>query len=458
MTDFELWESAVREELGFAHDKVPDLAFKTLELCLQDIEAIDDFDPAGKPYQCDYDREYKIAENNFAKADYIIYIHYYFLIYIVHYESLSFANEYDDFFQRLLMLYAMSELDISAEDINELLHKRINTYIKLANNPGEFVKRSREQLVIYLERDFLESPFCDEYPIISFFEDVDLKLKVGQHISALMNKLEFFMNKTKDSITSNADHRERNIQARAVRSIADLTIEDAADASEKALLLKYQTTLSQLKQQKEKLKNVQDLYQDMIGDTAPQSFGAKKNIQDSIVRISSQITVLENDLTDIKNNPLIKKIIDRINNQHSSTTENLQVQTAEKKQEICKQPDNTKERNETKEKSSQAKEKKESFKERLEGTYGCLGVVLYYLVSSIIAILPFVMIEANFFITLVLISIEIFIPLTSIVFWIWGLVCAIMGKQDFWTMQYYIVFAVAWLPFYIQIIKSLFRK
>ena len=74
MTDFEIWESEVRENLGFSHSRMNDLAFKTLELCLEDIDIIDDFEPSGNPYQCDYNRKYKITENDFSKIDYIAYM------------------------------------------------------------------------------------------------------------------------------------------------------------------------------------------------------------------------------------------------------------------------------------------------------------------------------------------------------------------------------------------------
>jgi hypothetical protein len=442
MTDFKFWEDEVRENLGFVHNIMNDLAFKTLGLCLEDIDVIDDFDPSGNSYQCDYERKYRIAENDFAKIDYIVYAYFYLLVYVYHYESAAFGHEFEDFFQRLLILYVVTELGISQESMDMLLHERLNTYMRLAKNQKEFVKCLREQLVIYLERDFLGNPMSEEYPIISFFEDFDLKVKVGQHSSALMNTLEAFIKSTKTSTISDVDHVKCNIQARSVYSIADLTIDDAANSSEKALIVKYQTTLKELKQKKEKLKNAQELYQSMIGDSTPQSFGARKNVQDAISRISNEIVYLENSLSDIRKSPMIQKMIDRINNPDDQNAENeIDPKTSNP------QPIQTEE-----------KAQKESLKDRFQGALGFLGIVLYYLIRIFIAILPFVMIDANFIVTLILISVETFIPLTSIVFWIWGFVCAIMGKQDFLAIMYYIVFAVAWLPFYIQIIKSLFRK
>ena len=333
MTDFELWESAVREELEFAHDKVTDLAFKTLEMCLQDIDMIDDFDPSGKPYQCDYDREYNIAENEFAKIDYIAYIYFVFRSILCICEPRRFVEEHDSFFQKLLIYYATTKLNISHEDATALLQNRFEVYDGIvAENPDEALKNSQDRFIEYIECDFLDSPFDDAYPIIGFDEDFWLKIKVSAHISALMNKLTSFRNQMKDSSATNTEQKERKLQSRTVRSISDLTMEDAANATEKALLLKYQTTLSQLEQQKEKLKNAKALYQNMIGDTDPLSSGVRKNLQD-MLNMSNQVTVLENELKDIQNSPLIKKMIDRINNPHGQPIKNIPAQPTEVKKE-----------------------------------------------------------------------------------------------------------------------------
>lgn len=99
-----------------------------------------------------------------------------------------------------------------------------------------------------------------------------------------------------------------------------------------------------------------------------------------------------------------------------------------------------------------------SIKDKLANTFGVFGIIIYVLIRAIVYILPFVMIGGNFFFTLLLISINTFVPFASVVFWIWGLVCAIKGIQDIWAIIYYIAFAVIWLPFYISTIISLFSK
>ena len=99
-----------------------------------------------------------------------------------------------------------------------------------------------------------------------------------------------------------------------------------------------------------------------------------------------------------------------------------------------------------------------SIKDKLVGTFGCFGLVILYAARCLICALPFVMIECNFFASLALIALNMFVPVTSVVFWLWGLVCAIQGYQDIVAILYYIAFAVIWLPFYISIIASLLKK
>lgn len=96
-------------------------------------------------------------------------------------------------------------------------------------------------------------------------------------------------------------------------------------------------------------------------------------------------------------------------------------------------------------------------KEKLIDKLGTLGVVLYFVFTLAVAVMPFVMIDASFLVTLILIFIAQAFPITSIVFWIWGLLCAINGVQDIWAIAYYVMFAVMFLPFIGSIILDLFQ-
>lgn len=103
-------------------------------------------------------------------------------------------------------------------------------------------------------------------------------------------------------------------------------------------------------------------------------------------------------------------------------------------------------------------EPKTSLKEKINNTLGTFGIVLLFVIRGIVAILPFVMIGGNFFLTVFLISINTFVPFASAVFWFWGLICTIKGVQDIWAIIYYIAFVLIWIPFFISTIVSMFSK
>ena len=95
-----------------------------------------------------------------------------------------------------------------------------------------------------------------------------------------------------------------------------------------------------------------------------------------------------------------------------------------------------------------------SIKEKLVSTFGAFGGILYFIINTIVFVLPFVMIGGGFWFSFLLIVLNGIIPFASIVFWIWGLVCAIKGVQDIWAIGYYVVFAVVWMPFYINLVSG----
>lgn len=99
-----------------------------------------------------------------------------------------------------------------------------------------------------------------------------------------------------------------------------------------------------------------------------------------------------------------------------------------------------------------------NIKDKLMNGLGSVGVVLWYVVSLVIAIMPLVMIDASFFINLLLLAVILFIPATSGIFWIWGLVCAIRGPQDVLAIIYYVLFVVMFLPYFINSVLDLNNK
>ena len=96
-----------------------------------------------------------------------------------------------------------------------------------------------------------------------------------------------------------------------------------------------------------------------------------------------------------------------------------------------------------------------NLKEKMQTALGAIGGILFYLISLTVYILPLVMIGASFWWDLLFFAILYFFPVSSIVFWIWGLVCAIAGPQDAWAIIYYVLFVVMWIPFFFSTIVEL---
>lgn len=97
-------------------------------------------------------------------------------------------------------------------------------------------------------------------------------------------------------------------------------------------------------------------------------------------------------------------------------------------------------------------------KEKLIGALGVVGAVIYYVFSLFISAMPFVMIGAPLWVTIILSLILQLFPIATPLFWIWGLVCAIRGVQDGWAIAYYILFVVLYLPFFLDCMMVLFYK
>lgn len=97
-------------------------------------------------------------------------------------------------------------------------------------------------------------------------------------------------------------------------------------------------------------------------------------------------------------------------------------------------------------------------KEKLLEKLGTLGGILYYFLLIIISVLPIVVLPTRGILSFLLLAIMFFFPSTSIIFWIWGLVCAIKGPQDVIAIVYYICFVVIFAPTFFSIISVFFKK
>lgn len=97
-------------------------------------------------------------------------------------------------------------------------------------------------------------------------------------------------------------------------------------------------------------------------------------------------------------------------------------------------------------------------KEKILNAFGALGAILWFVISTLVYVLPFVMIRASFWLNLLFFGIVQLFPASSIIFWVWGLVRAINGVQDIWAIIYYVLFAIMFLPFFMSIVLDIFQK
>ena len=109
-------------------------------------------------------------------------------------------------------------------------------------------------------------------------------------------------------------------------------------------------------------------------------------------------------------------------------------------------------------------QRESKFKDTLVNLLGTAGYVLWFLISGVFTVLPFVMIDVSWWVTIILIVAYVLIPaIIPIIpvefgFWIWGFVCAVSGPQGFLTVLYYIAFGMKYvLPFVFTIISATFN-
>lgn len=85
-------------------------------------------------------------------------------------------------------------------------------------------------------------------------------------------------------------------------------------------------------------------------------------------------------------------------------------------------------------------------KEKLVAWLGGFGLIIFYILELIISLFPIVMVVNSFdlpsWTNFVFIAITYFIPSTTNIFWIAGLVGAIIGPQDILAIIYYILFVI----------------
>lgn len=100
-----------------------------------------------------------------------------------------------------------------------------------------------------------------------------------------------------------------------------------------------------------------------------------------------------------------------------------------------------------------------SIKEKLETAFGSFGLFLFWFIKIAFSVFPFPFIGVPVILSAVFVLLNMFFPPALAIFWILGLICAI--KDDTQTalhIIYYIVFAVIWLPVYVNMMISMIKS
>lgn len=97
-------------------------------------------------------------------------------------------------------------------------------------------------------------------------------------------------------------------------------------------------------------------------------------------------------------------------------------------------------------------------KEKLIDKLGTAGVILFYAASLIVSVMPLLALPVRGILFFVLAALMYFIPASSAIFWVWGLMYVFDGKQDAFAVIYYVCFVVLFLPIFINAAVSLYGK
>lgn len=100
-------------------------------------------------------------------------------------------------------------------------------------------------------------------------------------------------------------------------------------------------------------------------------------------------------------------------------------------------------------------------KEKLTTALGAVGLIIYYVVCVFISFAPLAFLDFPFLIDFIIIAAITTIPfigsIVNVVIWVWALFVCISGKQDAFSVIYYILFVLNALNVINKIILS-FRK
>ncbi len=101
-------------------------------------------------------------------------------------------------------------------------------------------------------------------------------------------------------------------------------------------------------------------------------------------------------------------------------------------------------------------------KEKLIGTLGTVGFILYFIISAMITVAPLVVLDFPFWIDAIIIFVVISLPfiggLIEFIIWIWSFVVIISAPISALSYIYFILFAARFLPNVIDIIMTMLYR
>lgn len=97
-------------------------------------------------------------------------------------------------------------------------------------------------------------------------------------------------------------------------------------------------------------------------------------------------------------------------------------------------------------------------KEKLEMTLGLFGVILYYAYSVITLFLPVFVVTDSIWLQLILFWVSYKITFSEIILWPLGLYFIVKLPQTPFSIFYYVMFAIGFIPMLISNINSLRRR
>lgn len=98
-------------------------------------------------------------------------------------------------------------------------------------------------------------------------------------------------------------------------------------------------------------------------------------------------------------------------------------------------------------------------KNKLISSLGSIGYILFFVISIVLIFYPcFFILRLNSWLTFLILLAYQLIPFVEIPFWIWGFIVCVTGRQDIFTVIFYILFVIFYIIPYTVNLFTIFKK